>query len=104
MMNEEQNSNNANTVLGAVREFEIWMEGYAATGEHGTAQMIGKGFGSTFDEAVKDYMSKNPKHGIEENGRNRYINEDAYKNRRSSWNIWACSLFDNEADARKSFG
>lgn len=30
--------------------------------------------------------------------------EDAYKNRRSSWNIWACNLFDNEADARKSFG
>ena len=82
----------ANTsTLGAVREFEIWMEGYAATGEHGTAHMIGKGFGSTFDEAVKDYMSKNPKHGIEENGRSRYISEDAYKNRRSNWNIWACS-------------
>lgn len=91
MMNEEQNSNNANTLLGAVREFEIWMEGYTATGEHETAQMIGKGTGSTFDEAVKDYMSKNPKNGIEENGR-------------SSWSIWACSLFDNEADARKSFG
>ena len=103
-LNTHENGNNANTLLGAVREFEIWMEGYAATGEHGTAQMIGKGFGSTFDEAVKDYMSKNPKHGIEENGRNRYISEDAYKNRRSNWNIWACSLFDNEADARKSFG
>ena len=65
-MNKEQNTENkdltanfGNNVLGAVREFEIWMEGYAATGEHGTAQMIGKGFGSTFDEAVKDYMSKN---------------------------------------------
>jgi hypothetical protein len=104
MSNEEENSNNANTLLGAVREFEIWAEGYAATGENGTAQMIGKGFGSTFDEAVKDYMSKNPNHGIEENGRNRYISEYGYKNRRSSWNIWACSLFDNEADARKSFG
>lgn len=104
MKNEEQNSNNANTLLGAVREFEIWMEGYAATGEQGIAQMIGKGFGSTFDDAVKDYMSKNIEHGIEENGGNSYISEDAYKKRRSNWNIWACSLFDNDADARKSFG
>jgi hypothetical protein len=99
-----ENGNFAKPMLSALREFEIWMEGYAATCEHGTAQMIGKGFGSTFDEAVKDYMSKNPNHGIEENGKNRYISEDAYKNRRSNWNIWACSLFDNEADARKSFG
>lgn len=91
-------------ITGAVQEFEIWMEGYAATGEHGTAQMIGKGLGKTFDEAVKDFMSKNPRRGIEENGRNRYMSEDAYKNRRSNWNIWACNLFDNETDARKSFG
>ena len=56
------------------------------------------------DEAVKDYMSKHTNHGIEENGRNRYMSEDAYNNRRSNWNIWACNLFDNEADARKSFG
>jgi hypothetical protein len=104
MSKENENGNFAKPMLGAVREFEIWMEGYAAMGEHGTAQMIGKGFGSTFDEAVKDYMSKNPNHGIGENGKNRYISEDAYKNRRSNWNIWACNLFDNEADARKSFG
>lgn len=84
--------------------FEIWMEGYRATGERGTAQMIGTGIGDTFDEAVKDYMKWNPKHGIEENGRSRYVSDEVYKNRRSNWNIWACSLFDNEADARKSFG
>jgi len=87
-----------------MREFEIWVEGYAATGERGIAQMIGKGFGNTFDEAVEDYMSKNPKHGIEKNDKNRYMNEQAYQNRRSNWNIWACNLFDNEVDARISFG
>lgn len=86
------------------REFEIWMEGYSATGEQSTAQMIGKGFGCTFDEAVRDYMSKNPGHGIRENTRGMYMSEEYYQNRRSNWNIWACNLFDNEADARKSFG
>ena len=80
------------------------MEGYAATGESGPAQLVGEGQGETFDEAVKDYMSKNPDHGISENGPERYRSEEAYKNRRSNWNIWACSLFDNESDARKSFG
>ena len=87
-----------------MKEFEIWIEGYAATGEHAGASLVGKGNGETFDEAVLDYMSKNTNHGIEENGRNRYMSDEAYKNRRSNWNIWACSLFDNEADARKSFG
>lgn len=87
-----------------MKEFEIWMEGYSATGESGTAQMIGKGVGETFDDAVKDYMSKNLNHGIRPNTRDRYMTEEYYNNRRSNWNIWACNLFDNEEDARKSFG
>lgn len=86
------------------KEFDIWMEGYAATGEHGTATLVGKGTGETFDEAVRDYMSKTPNHGIEEVTRNRYSSEENYNNRKSNWHIWACRLFDNEADARKSFG
>lgn len=90
--------------LGTVREFEIWIEGYSATGEYGTANKIGNGIGITFDEAVKDYMSRKPKHGIEENERSRYISEQAYQNRRSNWRIWGCNLFENETDARKSFG
>lgn len=84
--------------------FDIWVEGYAATGEHGTAFKIGAGEGETFDEAVKDYMSKAENHGIEENKRNRYISDEAYEKRSSNWSIWACNLFDNESDARKSFG
>ena len=86
------------------KNYEIWMEGYAATGESSGAQMIGVGPGNTFDEAVENYMSKNPEHGIEPNGPGRYVSEEAYNSRRSNWNIWACSLFDNESDARKSFG
>lgn len=86
------------------RVFEIWMEGYAATGEHSPAQKVGEGLGNTFDEAVRDYMNGTLNHGIEENKRSGYTTEEAYNNRRSNWNIWACMLFDNEKDARKSFG
>ncbi len=87
-----------------LKEYEVWMEGYAATGEQGTATLVGRGTGETFDEAVRDYMSKTPNHGIEEVTRNRYSSEENYNNRKSNWHIWACRLFDNEADARKSFG
>ena len=102
MVSSKRSNNNYS--FSNMKEFEIWVEGYAATGEYGTAQMIGKGFGETFDDAVRDYMSKNTNNGIEVNDRDRYINEESYQKRRSNWNIWACSLFDNETDARKSFG
>lgn len=85
-------------------EFTIWMEGYAATGESGTAQIVGKAVGKTFDDAVRNYMKSHPKHGIEENTQNRYTTYEAYLNRRSNWNIWACNLYSDEAEARKSFG
>ena len=86
------------------KEFEIWMEGYSATGDYSDAQMIGKEFGSTFDDAIKNYIKKHPQCGIEENTRERYSSDEYYYNRRSNWNIWACDLFDNEFDARKNFG
>jgi hypothetical protein len=73
--------------------FEIWMEGYSATGQHEKAQLIGTGLGITFDDAIRDYMAKTPNHGIEKSN-----------GPRSNWSIWACDLFNNEKDARKSFG
>jgi len=92
------------------KEFEIWMEGYAATGEHSPANLIGKSKGKTFEEACDNFrysedilgwnkeviVKKGSPLGLDKNpdGTNRY-------NRPS---IWACRLWDNEADARKSFG
>lgn len=87
-----------------LREFEIWVSGYVASGQRATARMIGKGTGTSFDEAVEDYMSKNPKHGIEKECRNYYSTEEDYINRKINWNIWRCGLYDNETDARKSHG
>lgn len=80
------------------------MEGYRATGESSGAHMIGIEDGETFDDAIKNCMDKNKDHGISENKRSRYVSDEAYKNRSSNWNIWACNLYDNEKEARKSFG
>lgn len=84
---------------------EIWMEGYAATGESGTAQKIWEGDALDFDDAIKKYNAD--KNGVtlaEPYTRNSFDSEEAYLNRRSNWKIWGCALFDNEVDARKAFG
>lgn len=86
-----------------IKLWEIWSEGYAATGERGDATLHGRFPGKTFDEAV-EYANEHNKLGAERNTRNRYMSDEYWNNRRSNWNIWACNLFDNETDARKSFG
>ena len=90
--------------MSTARKYEVWCEGYRATGEHGTAHLVGTGVGETFDDAVRDLMSRKKGHGIEPNTPSRYIDEDAYANRRSNWSIWGCDLFDNEAAAKEAFG
>ncbi len=84
--------------------FEIWCEGYMATGEHGTAHLVGKSYGANFDDAVEHFMDCWPVCGIERNGRGRYVSAEAFENRSSNWNIWACNLYDNEETARKFCG
>lgn len=74
------------------KEFEVWTEGYAATGETGTATFHGKFKGKTFKDAVKSWANKliNP-YDI------RCVNLD-------NMSFWCCRFFDNEKDARKSHG
>lgn len=72
--------------------YQVWTEGYRATGEHGTATYHGECLAESFQEACEkllgDSLDKNP------DGTNRY----PYPS------VWACRFYDNEADARKSFG
>jgi len=77
--------------------FEVWMEGYAATGESAQAHKVGEVLCKTFDEAVliltegKVDLDKNQPDGLK---------------RMSKGNLcsWCCGFYDNETDARKSFG
>ena len=89
------------------KKYEIWSEGYRASGDSSKAIFIGVFEAETFDEAVEEYNRTRDKKyttAAEKNTRKRYISDEAYEKRRSNWNIWACNLFDNERDARKSFG
>lgn len=64
-------------------KYEVWMEGYAATGESGPAQLHSIEEADSFQEACEASF----KHDM-------YFDKE-----KLTW--WACRLFDNETDARK---
>ncbi len=74
----------------AEHEFEIWEEGYARNGERGGARLLGKATGRTFREACLAAVERGS------------INKSLFNEDRLS--VWGCRLFDNEAEARASFG
>lgn len=76
------------------KNIEIWSEGYRASGDSSTAIFIGQFMAESFDEAVELY-NKN---------RNKHYTMEAKKHADGHWSIYACRLFDNELEARKSFG
>ena len=72
--------------------YEVWSEGYIVQGNNSDAQYHGKFEGETFQEAIATF---------------RDTVKDPYS--RScidieKMNYWGCRFFDNETDARKSFG
>lgn len=78
-----------------MKKFDVWLEGYRATGEHGTAQLIGEGVeAETFPEACVKAMLDNNWGAADL--------EKYYDKERNTY--WGCRFFDNEKDARASFG
>ena len=89
-----------------LKPYDIWMEGYAITGNSSGAQKINEApiLAYSFDHAVQSYMAATPKHGIKRITPQRYADPTGYIDRPTNWEIWGCALYDNEAQARKSFG
>ena len=69
--------------------YEVWAEGHRATGDSSEASLMGEARAATFKEACKLVMQRT--------GRFSYYDEEHN-------DYWGCKLFDNEADARRSFG
>ena len=67
-------------------KFKIWMEGYECTGNRSTASFKGEYEAETFKDAC-DLAFKDDKY---------------YDGKKLSY--WGCRLYDNEIDARKTFG
>lgn len=78
----------------AIRAIEVWTEGYSVTGNRSPAQRMGVYQAATFDDAVAQHLQT-----LDAEGQSFYRqSEDGV------WSCWGCRLFDNEADARRSFG
>lgn len=78
-----------------MKQYEIWMEGYLCSGMDGipaNAMLLGTVEAESFKEACATLCS--PK-GFQKH----YGNFDSER-----LSVWGCRLFDNEADARRSFG
>ena len=74
------------------RSISLWVEGFAVTGERQGASMIGTYEATDLDDAVKQYMETHKGD----------VDWDRFGRGRHA--IWACEIFDNEGEARKSFG
>ena len=76
-------------------KFQVWSEGYLATGMDGIrekARMLAEVEADSFQDAC-----------------DRLCSDQAWQRQNGNYNaerltVWGCRLFDNEADARKSFG
>lgn len=94
---EESESHQTGHVLNAREEekemktFEVWAEGYRATGDREFHRLMGKVEAETFKEACDIVFSKGDK----------YFRE-CYNPERLSH--WGCRLFDNANDAAEAFG
>lgn len=99
--------------MSQLKEYDIWAEGFVITGQTSQAFKLTEkdGFNrpvlaESFNDAVRKFRKENPTSSvyIREYNPENFTSRKAYENRRSNWAYWGCALFDNEADARKSFG
>ena len=79
-----------------MKKFQIWSEGFRATGESQGAFFHGVSEGENFKDAVLKFVKNNPDFA-------EYFDSDT-RDDIEYFYYWGCRLFDNEQDARKSFG
>lgn len=87
-----------------MKRFEIWCEGYAINGECFPAIYLGNYEGETFDDAVELYKKNNPGKVITGELAVNTKEKNSKKILVKLHTIWCSRLFDNEVDARKTFG
>lgn len=90
-----------------LKEYEIWMTGYQATGESNTAVLLGKVKARNFAQACHIYYCKSFLEYQEEYNDidyKEYIDVARWDYDGNRLSIWMCNLYWSEELARKSFG
>jgi hypothetical protein len=75
-----------------MKNWNLWTEGYQATGEQSGAVSHGQWEGETLQDAIQTF-----KDSLGDTYEASLINVERQT-------FWGCRFFDNESDARKSFG
>lgn len=83
----------SNPTQPSMKTYNVWMEGYIITGNSGKAEFVGSKEAETFEDACATLLEE--KYGKE-------VFKQQYTQSNNTW--WGCRMFDNEADARKSYG
>jgi hypothetical protein len=74
------------------RLWNVWTEGYRVTGNRQSAVFHGRYSGVTFQDALMRFRDS-----LEDKKTQKLVNI-------RNGTFWGCRFFDNEADARESFG
>jgi hypothetical protein len=89
-----------------MKKYEIWCNGYAASGDSGKAWLMGEWEGEDFVDAVKGFFNNsevaNKKRELYPG--KEYTWKDDWRGEKDPLIWWGCGLHDNEAAARKQFG
>ena len=72
------------------RDYDIWCEGFRATGQSSGAMWLGHCWGKNLKDACINFSRQDSEFA-------KYFNEEYMT-------YWGCKIFDNGSDARKSFG
>ena len=78
------------------KDYEVWSEGYAATGQYSPALYHGHIESESFDEACIKLIGID---GLDKNTDGSFRRGDS-----GNFTIWGCNLYDNEKDAKKHWG
>lgn len=90
-----------------LKEYQVWSEGYSATGEHSGASLVGTAKARNFAHACDIVMCLHRLKWINEINNpdyTEYIGGHRWSYNPRELSDWACKLFWNETHARKSFG
>ncbi len=90
-----------------LKEYEVWMEGFAISGQHSGAQLQGRVKARSFAQACHIVMCIQLLRQVDEENspdNKEYSTPGRWDYNPSGLTYWGCSLYWSEELARKSFG
>lgn len=85
-----------------MKEYEVWMEGFRATGESSGAVLLGKANANSFAAACHIVNCTNYLESLKKEMHS--ADSERWDYDPKDLSCWGCRLFESESQARKAFG